>query len=108
MKPVTELRSYLADFSARCRGASWFGALFHVGVVQSITADVEKEQRKVAELGQRAARDDRAAAAILRETLADGEVTTDELPALRRALRLVESSESADLSVFRAMQPEGT
>lgn len=96
MNPLAELRTYLASFAARCRAARWLGALFHVGVVEKIAEDVAKTQQDAAQLNYSAEQEDREAAKLVRAALADGKVTAAELPALRRAVRLIDASAAHD------------
>lgn len=92
MSATTELRSYLGTFAARCRAARWLGALFHVGVVSDIAAEVAETTEAAARISYTAEQEDREAAKLLRGVLADGKVTPDEIPALKRAARLVNAS----------------
>jgi hypothetical protein len=48
VKPLTELREYLADFYTRCRSLRFFGPAFRVTVAQDIAADVLVHQNKLA------------------------------------------------------------
>lgn len=54
MNATAELRSYLGTFAARCREARWYGALFHVGVVDDIAADAERVEQAAAKLARKA------------------------------------------------------
>lgn len=96
MKPVAELRTYLTGFAARCRAARWYGALFHVGVVEKIAEDVATTETAAAQLNYTAEQEDREAAKLVRAVLADGKVTVAELPTLRRAARLIDASAAHD------------
>lgn len=93
---TNELLTYLRDFAARARAARWFGALFHVGVVQNIAADVVETEGEAADLVALAEKQDREAAELIRSSLSDNRITADEIPLLRRALRKIEASAAND------------
>jgi TorA maturation chaperone TorD len=106
MNPLAELRAYLASFAARCRAARWLGALFHCGVIEKIVADVAQTEADAAQLNYSAEQEDREAAKIVRAALADGKVTPDELPSLRRAVRLIDASAAHDRAASELLTPE--
>lgn len=84
VSPIGELRAYLVGFAARCRAARWFGAVFHVGVISDIAADVQAAERRAADAGYAIEQSELIAAAEIRAFEAD----RDEAH-LRRAARIV-------------------
>lgn len=84
MSPVKELISYAGEFADRCKSSRWLGALFHVGVVVDIAADVEAHE---AEQGRKAYANEctqRILAEKLRAILADKRVDASELTDLEK------------------------
>jgi hypothetical protein len=80
---LAELREQTTSFRTRCKTAGWFGALFHVAIQQDVLADVSAAQVKTRD---GVFTEEQAAITLERKLsniLADGSVTTDELPELR-------------------------
>lgn len=98
MKPLAELKVYLAETATRCRAMRWLGPLFCVGVTQDIVADVERDQLQIVRNAETAERADLEAAQIIETAAADG-LTDSDLPAVRRALKLIRRSASADRQI---------
>lgn len=94
-KPLCELRDSLSGFSARCRAARWYGALFRVGVAQDIVADDTKALNRISRAAYSAEQDDLEAVKIIKAAARDGFSDAD-LPALDKALRLIMSSAKKD------------
>ncbi len=84
--PITELRDHLGGFTARCKAARWFGALFHVRTAELITGDVEARVTLATAEAVVIEADFATASADLREALADGVVTPAEARLLTRDL----------------------
>lgn len=95
LPPLRELREYLARFIARCRAASWLGALFHARVVEDIAADLARQHRALSATAYTAEQADLEAARLLDEAARDGFSQAD-LPAVERAVRLIRRSAAHD------------
>ncbi len=80
-----------------------FGAVLQVEVSEAITADVAAEQGRVGRLAYTAQQNDLEAGKLLDQVLADGRVTPDEVPLLKRASRHVHRSAEGDQRITEAL-----
>lgn len=96
--PLRELRVYISNTAMRCRAGRWFGALFHVNVINDITRDVAEQQTTVARDAYTAEQYDLEALRILDEAARDGFSNAD-LPAVVRASRLIQRSAALDRKI---------
>lgn len=94
--PLSELRSFLASMWSEVRRRPDPAAQNDVRALQDIAADATAQQATAARTAYSAEQADLEAARLLRESLADGKVTADEIPFLRRALRHVTRSAERD------------
>lgn len=104
MNAVAELRKYLAGFSARCRSAGWFGALFHVGVTQKIAEDVQAVESRAALLAYAGEQEDLEAVKLLTRATAQVKSTRARV-LLTRAIRLVRASARHDRAAHETLNP---
>lgn len=100
---LAELRGHLAAMIADFRRLRNFGAILKTEVAEDITADAAAEQGRVGRLAYTAEQSDLEAARLLRETLADGHLAAEEIPALRLALRHVNRSAARDHQITETL-----
>lgn len=96
LAPLAELRAWLARATARFRAARQFAPVCYFEVATTITADLAAQHQAISAAAHSAETHDREASAILGRVLADGRVSAEELPDLRRASRLVARSAALD------------
>jgi hypothetical protein len=94
--PLAELRSWLRGSICRFRSARQFAPVCHLEVAAAITADAATASLALSAAAHSAETHDLEAEKILTGILADGRVSAEELPALRRAVRLVHRSAEID------------
>lgn len=91
-----ELAAHLLAFGGALRRRRAYADLLQVEVAQDIHADATAHQQATARLAYTAEQADCEAARLIRAALADGHVTADEIPDLRRAFRHIRHSAAAD------------
>lgn len=96
---VSELRLWLTATAAQFRARHQFAALPRTTVAQLIAADVAAATSTIATTAAAAEAQDIEAASALEQVLADGRVTSAEIPTVRRALSLVRRSATTDHAI---------
>jgi hypothetical protein len=96
---LSELRSRLKAFAENLRGRRQHGDQLEAEVCLAVVADASAAQARAGERAYSAEQADLEAARLLRESLADGRITAEEIPCLRAALRHVNRSAAADHQV---------
>lgn len=91
-----ELKDHLLAFARSLRGRRAFADVLQVEVAEDIRADAARQQGRVGQLAYTAQQSDLEAARLLREAIADGHITADEVPEIRAALRHVIRSAHSD------------
>ena len=99
---LSELRDRLTAFAATLRGRRLHGDQLEAEVCLDVVADAAVEQGRVGRLAYTAEQADIEAARLLRDSLADGRITADEIPCLRTALRHVNRSAERDRQITEA------
>lgn len=94
-----ELGERLRAFAAALRLRRAHADQLQAEICLDITADATRQQACAARHAYAAEQSDLEAARILRESIADGHITADEIPALRRALRHVQASARHDHAI---------
>lgn len=100
---ILELRGWLARCTAQFRTRRHYAAASHFEVGQEILADEIAARRTEAARAHRAEVHDLEARGILADTLADGRVLPAEIPALRRALALIDRSAADDHALAESL-----
>ena len=104
MSPTTELANWITDSLARCRAQRWHGAAFRFDVANDIAADVAVQQQTIARRASAAEQSDIEAAQIIEAATRDG-LSDADLPAFRRAVRLIRSSAANDNAIVELARP---
>lgn len=94
--PLDELRAWLRASATRFATLRLFGPKAREEVALAIAADAVAATNAVARAAHSAETHDREAIALLDRILADGLVSSEELPALRRARALAARSAETD------------
>lgn len=95
MSAFAELRSFLAHWHAELRRCGQFAHLLDVECAEEIAAEERATVEKIRAMAHRAEVHDLEAAKLLRQALVDG-LDKSDLPAVRRALALLERSARED------------
>lgn len=103
LNPLRELRAYIADVAIRFRADRNFKGLFHVGVIEDIAVDAQREQAAIVQTAYSAEQADLEAAKLLEHAARDGFSNAD-LPAVQKAVRLIRSSARHDRRVVEMAQ----
>lgn len=93
-----ELDRNLSVSHDRFAAAHWFGGLFHLRVLADIWTDIKRCLVDIKHTAREAAREDMEAAKLIHEAMADG-LDHSDVPAIKRALRLIQSSAKRDHSI---------
>lgn len=83
---TAEASRYLDYAAPRFRDQRWFRPLAHLNVLRDILRDACRQQRQAGVVTGAARQDARFMEETLRQVMADGQVTADELPLLRALL----------------------
>lgn len=102
MKPLAELRDWLAGSLARCRANLDFRAAFFVDVAADIAEDAEKHQAKVAQRAYSAEQSDLEAVKLLESAASDG-LSACDMPAIAAAIRHIRRSAKQDRCITEAL-----
>lgn len=100
---LAELRDRLTAFASSLRLRRAHGDQLEAEVCLDVVADAARTEHTAARLAYSAQQSDLEAARLIRESLADGRITADEIPVLRHALRHVGSSARADERLTRLL-----
>lgn len=96
MRVLRQLGAHLAAIKAGFRRNRAYAAILDAEVAEDIMADAAEVHRAAADLAYKAEQADLEAARLLRESLADGRIDLEEIPALQTALRHVTRSAASD------------
>lgn len=96
---LREAASFLGSWIPDLRRSRDYCNLTDAEAHQDIIADAQAAQGQVRDAAYRAEQADLEAARLLRETLADGRVTAEEIPVLKAALRNVVRSADGDHAI---------
>lgn len=93
---VRELQDHQTEHAQRCIVMRWLHSLFYLRVEQDITKDIVEHEKEACAMAHKAEVDDAEADQLIQDVLADGKVTPDEVPVLRKAQRHVQASARTD------------
>lgn len=102
MNPITELCRYISGSIAHSRSRQCFSEVLSFEACEDIGADIVTHEQKVSRSAYSAAVEDEQADADVETVLADGKVTADEVPILRRAQRNIRRSAKRDRQIAEA------
>lgn len=102
---LAELRTRLTAFAGVLRARRAHGDQLEAEVCLDVVADAAAAQRRAGEHAYTAEQADLEAARLIRESLADGRITADEIPVLRTALRHIHRSAAHDQRIADTLAP---